>query len=208
MDEQQSRHSLLRDGLGKRVSCMTKRRTLCSAGALAALAGVATGLALLVACSDSARPASSEPVAPTSSYGKPAKTLEDALSQARGRLEAGPPFADEIESAVYVETTVGRARDLFDPKREIGSGRFFTDAPADSPVWVVVAYAEFQWANRGAIDVPPVLYSTVWMVIPVGKSGMYLGASNEQYDLARLGRVVEVPVPLPPFPTPVKLNSQ
>jgi hypothetical protein len=144
---------------------------------------------------------------PTSSYGKPAKTLADALGQARNQLETGPPFADSVQSVVYVATSVGRARDLFDPHREIGSGRFFTDAPPDSPVWVVVAYGDFVWANRGVVEVPRVSYTAVWFVIPVGETGLYYDASNERYDLSRLGNVVGVPLPLPPFPAPVEVGD-
>ncbi len=90
---------------------MTRRGTALSRAALAALASALVGLALVTACSDGAQRASSERAEPTSSIGSIANTVEEALSQARGIFTAAPPFVvHDIESAVYVDTTVGRAR--------------------------------------------------------------------------------------------------
>ncbi len=92
--------------------------------------------------------------------------------------------------------------------RATPSDRWFAYAPTDAPVWVVVAYGQFQGKSVPGSTTPGPSYSSVWVVIPKGQLGMSDGAGNERYDLSQLGTVVEVPVPLPPFPTPVKLNSQ
>ncbi len=107
-----------------------------------------------------------------------------------------------------MDTTAGKARDLFDPKRETPSGRWFADAPDGAVVWVVVAYGRFQFKSMPGSTTPGPWYNTVWVVVPKGEKGTSDGAGNQQYDLSRLGPVVQVPVPLAPFPTPVQLGSQ
>ena len=145
---------------------------------------------------------SAAPVTPTSSIGQPANTLQDALNQARDYLEAGPPYVvlDEVGPVVYVETTYGQVLTL---------SRFNALPPGlpDSlPVWVIVAYGHFQDKSFPGSTTPGEAYSVRYMVIPKGQVGLSSGASNEQYDLSRLGTVVHVPVPLPPVPTPVELR--
>jgi hypothetical protein len=188
---------------------MTSRRTLKSAGVLATLGVAAMGLAFLVGCSNAARPASSGSVAPTSSIGQPANTLQDALNQARNILEAGPPYValDEVGSFVYVATTYGQVVSLrkFNGIRRDEKTPPFPDG---LPVWLFVAYGPFQDRSMPGSTTPGQTYSTRYMVIPKGQVGLSTGVNNEQYDLSQLGTAVQVPVPLPPFPTPVRLNSR
>ncbi len=145
------------------------------------------------------------PAVPTSSIGQPANTVEEALGQARSVFTSAPPFVvHDIESVVYVDTTVGRARELFDPDHE----RKAWDAPDHLPAWVVVAYGSFQVKSVPGSSTPGPSLTSVWVVIPEGDVGLHWWVDSQSYELSRLGTVVEVPLPLPPFPTPVTLGSQ
>ncbi len=145
---------------------------------------------------------------PTPATGKPAETVNDALNIARLKFTASPPFrVHEIDSVVYVKSTVGEARSLFDPELTIKAW----DAADDLPAWVVVASGRFQRVSRrGATDwakEPLTWHSTVWVVVPKGEIGVHSGIRNEEYDLSQLGTVIEVPVPLAEFPDPIELGD-
>lgn len=182
--------------MGLSLSRTTTLITLCIAS-IAMLPG-------LLACSSATRPASSEELRPTSPLGKPVGSLEAALSLARLRFTASPPWAEhDIESMHYVDTTLGRARDLFDPDGSTPKGRWFADAPATSPVWAMVARGNFRWKSALDSRTPGPSYSTVWLVIAKGEKSTSDGSANSDYDLTKLGSPLEVYLPLPQYPTPV-----
>lgn len=198
---------------------MTRRQTPTTLLALTALLCITlscggddgSSASLAVTSTPSQRPATPSPSAtltpavPTSSIGQPANTVEEALGLARDRFTAAPPFVvHDIESVVHVDTTVGQARDLFDPEHE----RKAWDAPDHLPAWGVVAYGSFQVKSVPGSSTPGPSLTSVWVVIPKGDVGLHWWVDDQSYELSRLGTVVEVPVPLPPFPTLVTLESQ
>lgn len=193
---------------------MTKRGALWPCDALAALALAALGAAL-VGCSNAARPASSGSAVATSlsavatsTYG-PANTLQDALTKVREYLEVGPPYVvlHDVGPVVYVETTYGQVVSL---RKFNGIPRDENTPPFPStlPVWLFVAYGKFQDRSMAGSTTPGQTYTTRYFLIAKGEKAFSTGATNEQYDLSSLGTVIQVPVPLPPFPTSVKLNSR
>ena len=142
---------------------------------------------------------------PTSLRLAPAKTINAALSKISNRLETSRPRAIEIDSVVYVETTVGQAQRLFDPLGERGGGQFFEDAPDDLPVWAVVATGDFRESEtlRGG---QIFTYSSLWWVVAIGEKGFIWGVNYRNSDVSTLGTATSVPLPLPEFPTPVRLE--
>lgn len=136
-----------------------------------------------------------------------AEDVQDGLSFARELIGAGPPFVvSEPEKVVYVEATVGAARDLLDPNRTTKNW----EVPDDVPAVIIVAYGRFQWKSMpGSVTgaTPGPTYTSVWVVVPLGQRGTYRISTNDQHDLTRLGEAREVALPLPPFPTPVSLGA-
>ncbi len=140
-------------------------------------------------------PAASTPVAGV------VNTIDDAFLLARVRtFVPGPPIdAHDPKSISYVETTFGQARAAFHLNAAVAQ-----DYPESAPVWVIVAYGNFALIG----NVPtPVLHTTVWLVFVEGHSTQYGGLDDERYDLSQLGAVKEVPLPLPPLPTPTYLSG-
>ena len=174
----------------------------------AAWASAAAAIALVTlgaTCGSSAAP---DPgLTPRSSTPRPslwdpiAQNLTDATSLVRERLTAQPGISGEPQSIYYVQTTVGRARDLFDPGRQ----EKLWITPDDAVAWVFVAYGQFQLTSIHGSDAT---FATVWIVIPRGDGGMFWAGSDQVYDLTRLGEAIgQIAAPLPPWPTPVSLGS-
>lgn len=164
---------------------------------------------ILGACGSATQPASSIAPVPTSSIGTAASTIDEALGIAREVFTASPPYiVHQIDSLVYVETSVGRARELLDPDRRAPQDRWFAQAREDAAVWVVVAYGTFQWKSVPGDTTPRQPDSSVGVVIANGEVGTFQFGGNGQYDLSQLGAPVEIKVPLPPFPTPIVAGVQ
>ncbi len=141
-------------------------------------------------------------------YSETATTVEGAIEIARARIAACPSYCvrDNIQSLTYVKTTVGAARDLFDPNRQIGGGRFISDAFPNSPVWIVVASGDFVMRNRGVIEVEPFSYGSIWVLVPQNAQSTFSSIKLETVDLSELGTVMQVPLPLPELPCSVRLE--
>ena len=98
----------------------------------------------------------------------------------------------QTESVRYVETTVGEARQLF----ERNGPRTAPDVPDGAPVWVFVAYGQFQMYNPGVEPPRGPLFSTVVTVIPKDETGRQfnMGSGNDELaNLGQLGASVAVP---------------
>jgi hypothetical protein len=62
-----------------------------------------------------------------------------------------------VDSAIYVETTAGPAAAMLEPYHPGGLG-----VPDNSPVWVIVAYGQFQPTNIGVTDPTSGVHTTAW----------------------------------------------
>ncbi len=134
-----------------------------------------------------------------------ARNLDDAIFFADIFARGCPPtclfYPDSLS---YVETTIGKARELTDPQR--------TDlnwaVPESFRCWVLVYYGQFADLNRFTGKFSP--FSTFIAVVPEGARGITSRQGNQRYDLSKLGDVKQIPGPLPTFgrlsdlrPTPV-----
>lgn len=184
---------------------MISRTSIRPAIAIAVLTAIIVGVSIVLLRSTETSDVESQRGYPTSTAGKSAKTINDALNVSREFFTASPPFlVHEIESVSYVESSVGEARTLFDPDRVLE----LWGAADDWPAWVVVASGQFQ---RGTLRADGTRGTggwerTVWVVVPMDEIGAYSGIRNEEYDLSQLGAVKEVPVPLAEFPNPIELE--
>ena len=105
---------------------------------------------------------------------------------------------------VYVEATVGAARNVLDPRREMKTW----DTPDDVPALIFVASGRFRMWSMGAYAEPtPPIFTRLWIVVPLGTRGVQWSGADHDIDLSQLGAVHEVPLPLAPFPTPVSLAT-
>ncbi len=172
-------------------------------------------VAIAVACGGSssgspAGPTGAEPTAIRDFINAFAENDADAVSFAKEVFTSScPPTCNpRIDTVQYVKTTVGQAKSRlasasdghFDPgKRVAGWGA------DDLPIWIVVAKGQF--TKFSIIDpTPGPPFSSLWVIFPMGRAGSFPFPSNAQYDLSQLGTVHNVPLPLPPFPTPVNLT--
>lgn len=177
---------------------------LLSATALALAAGVAFAVILLVARSSETVPASSAPPVPTRPGTDGAQTAEEALEVARDVFTTAPPYVThEIESIEYVETTTGAARALLDPSRTA----IRWDVPADLDAWLIIARGRFQYRSVPGSATPGPVYEYVWLIVPKETSDRKWGELNLAPDITALGEPAGVPLPLPPYPTPVPLDE-
>lgn len=72
---------------------------------------------------------------------------------------------------------------MFEPLRP-------TDGTEDesAPVWVIVAYGQFQQSARAITSPTPGILTTAWVAVIEGGDGASSGGySNQRYDLQRLG---------------------
>jgi hypothetical protein len=140
-------------------------------------------------------------------FSDPANTLREALDVVRVHIAICPTpcILEALEALSYVETTVGPVRDLLDPERQLGAGRFFSDAPSEADVWVVIANGDFLRENRGVVDVEPASYRSLWLVVPKGELGLHT-ATADTLDPSVLGALHEIPLPLAEFPAPISLE--
>lgn len=184
---------------------MTRQRwLLLSATALGLAVAVAAAVLFLTFRSSETKPASSAPAVPTYPGADGAQTAEEALEVARRVFTTAPPYVvHEIESVDYVETTVGAARDLLDPERATK----VWDAPDELSAWLVVAQGRFVFRSVPGSSEPGPTYKYVWVVVPKETGSLGSAAVNVVPSLSSLGKVSSVPLPLPPFPTPVALNG-
>ncbi len=144
---------------------------------------------------------------PTSALGHTTHTLQGALNQAREIFTAAPPYViHDIASVSYADTTIGKARALFDPEGVFRAGEWFADADEALRVWAIVAAGEFQTRPAPGSGAPRNSFSAVWIVFAQGEGGRAGGSLNEMIDLSSLGTVVEISGPLAEYPTPVQLN--
>lgn len=123
-------------------------------------------------------------------------TLDGALALAMLHFTAGQASSTrEVESVVYVETTVGEARALLDP------GRTATTWTASDALdaWLIVAYGTFDFT--GSVT-PGRTAGSVSVVIPKGEPGAHATDGVARSDLSQLGTVVDVPLPLSTSPAP------
>jgi hypothetical protein len=128
-------------------------------------------------------------------------TIDDAFFLARVRTYVSRPPIDahDPKSVNYVETTFGQARTAFHLNAAVAQ-----DYPDSAHVWVIVAYGDFALIGNVPTPVP---HTTVWLVFVEGHSTQYGGLDDERYDLSQLGTVKQVPLPLPPLPTPTHFSG-
>jgi len=119
-----------------------------------------------------------------------ANTAEDALRLSSSDFTGyGSTLSlAKPEAVSYVKTTVGQAQAMFVPYRPGG-----WELPEDAPAWAIVAYGEFKSGRPGVVDRTPTPFSAKWIVVVQKTELMRTGASNQRYDLSKLGSVVEVP---------------
>jgi len=129
---------------------------------------------------------------------------QDAMNFARELITASPPYGVErIDSVQFAQTTVGEAKDMFDPRRQFGGW----DRPDNTVTWAFVAYGRFPAGRSIYPDRTPGASTTVIVLVVKGSRSRETFASNEQYDLSELGTVRHLQLPLPKFPTPVALDN-
>ncbi len=109
----------------------------------------------------------------------------DAVRKEVESLTAAPPhLVHEIDTLLYVESTVGEARELFGP----AGPRTAPDVADDVPAWVFVAYGRFQDFCMGCAVHYSAIYTSLVHVMPKdGQPSFPLGGGNEQYDLTGPG---------------------
>jgi hypothetical protein len=71
---------------------------------------------------------------------------------------------------------------MFEPNRP-----GYLGVPDSSPVWVIVAYDQFQPFVMGITDPTPGFFMTAWTAVVEGGIGGQNGYSDQQYDLSQLG---------------------
>lgn len=153
-------------------------------------------------------------VGPTATVGYPLSSDvvsdEQAVSVFRELVRACPGVCGgDIAELQFVKITVGQAVASLGPAsnefRDVVASIEDWNAPDDLAVWVVVAHGEFK-NNHVAAPPTGVTYSSFWLVAPMGRPGLFAFESNNQFDLNTLGEVHGVPLPLPPYPTPIDLG--
>jgi hypothetical protein len=129
---------------------------------------------------------------------------DEAAAIVREVLTSPPPLgAQDLASITYTRTTVGNARNLFDPNRETKAW----GTPNDLQAWAFVLHGNFTLWTQGAEPHVSPAYTTLWIVIPVGQPGTFWATDNNSYDLSQLGPVGRLSLPLPPWPTPVAFST-
>jgi hypothetical protein len=126
---------------------------------------------------------------------------QDAVDFARDIIESCPGVCGTPNSVEYVETTVGEAREVLDP----GDG-YAWEYDNGARAVVVVVTGDFH-SSCVACSPQYRYFGTVWIVAPIGQKRLVHGDGDTRFDLARLGTVHAVPLPLAEFPTPVALDN-
>jgi hypothetical protein len=180
---------------------------LCTLGVVGALA---------LACSGSSDHRDAEPTRIISLGGRPAKTALDAGELSRQIFTGCPPWCgSQIDEIEFVETTVGQARRFFgtggekvgdDPGDYLGSSNTPDGWPDDLKVWFVIAHGTFHETHVAIRSLPPPV-SNLWAIVAYGGHTSYF-ATDDEYDLSQLGRIRHIELPLPPYPTPVRLDQR
>lgn len=136
-------------------------------------------------------------------WGGVADDAQEAAGFARDVLTSPPPLsAKGIDSLEYVGMTVGDGKELLDP-----SGETVWEVADDLQAFFFVARGRFTLLNRFS-ETPSPTFGAYCIVVPIGEEGTFSSTCNEDIDLSRFGQLQAVPLPLPPFPTPVSLSSR
>ena len=132
-----------------------------------------------------------------------AETPQEAAGFAREELGFAPPLSvHELSSLQYVEITAKEGRDLLDP-----SGTTVWEVRDEAAALLFLARGRFSMSNRFSQTPPPVFYAYC-IVVPIGERGTFSAGCADDIALSQFGEVQEVPLPLPPFPTPVELGAE
>jgi hypothetical protein len=124
----------------------------------------------------------------------------EAIGFARDVLTSAPPLlVKQLDSLTFVSISVGEAADILDP-----TGETSREATDDLRAVFFVARGRFVLVNRFNATPSPEL-DTYCIVVPIGDEGTFSGNCDEDVDLTDFGTAHIVPLPLPPFPTPVSL---
>jgi hypothetical protein len=115
-----------------------------------------------------------------------ANTFDDAvhLNKPIFNIHGSTLHMAHVDTASYVETTVGQARAMFEPTRPYDPGDW--GVPESSLVWVIVAYGQFQPVALAITPTSGVL-PTAWAAVVEGGIGAENGYSDQHYDLSQLG---------------------
>jgi hypothetical protein len=149
-------------------------------------------------------PGSPGPTPPWKSIDDPAQDVGEAAGFARDMLTQNPPFwAVDVTSLAYAEASVGEAREFFGYSREDNATWDIAD---DVSAVLFVAEGTFECYASRFSETPTPRYTTMWIIVALGEPGTRAGCDNERHDLSKFGDVRGVPLPLPPFPTPVSLG--
>jgi hypothetical protein len=113
-----------------------------------------------------------------------ASTFDDAVRLWKGifNVHGSTLVIAHVDSASYVETTLGQARAMLEPNRP---GEL--SVPDSSLVWVIVAYGQFEPFVMGITDPTPVAFTTAWAAPVEGGIDAENGYDDRQYDLSQLG---------------------
>jgi hypothetical protein len=118
--------------------------------------------------------------------------VDGALLAASGHfMGAAPPvLVSRLTSVMYVETTMGQARELADRDDPPA----WPDVPGDEPIWYFYAEGEFRYWGMccGVSDI----HHFVGVAMPRDWSGppVRLGGGSERLDLDELGKPVVLPL--------------
>ena len=144
---------------------------------------------LVSLCGSPVPPPSTRTVAPTPTAsptppGIIANTFDDGvrLSKPIFNIHGSTLDMAHVDTASYVETTLGQARAMFEPNLP-----GYLGVPDSSPVWVIVAYGQFQPFVMGISDPPPGVFTTAWAARVEGGIGGLNSYSDQHYDLSQLG---------------------
>ena len=149
---------------------------------------------LVSLCGSPVPPPATRTVAPTSTAsptpqptGIIANTFDDAVRLWKPifNIHGSTLHIAHVDTASYAETTVGRARAMFEPYRPYSSGDW--GVPERSPVWVIVAYGQFQPTAIGITDPSTGVLTTAWTAVVEGGIGAENGHDDQHYDLSQLG---------------------
>jgi hypothetical protein len=149
---------------------------------------------LISLCGSPVPPPATRTVAPTPTASRTpqptgiiANTFDDAvrLSTPIFNIHGSKMHFAHVDTASYVETTVGQARAMFEPTRPFNPGDW--GAPESSPVWVIVAYGQFRPMAISDPDPGTGVLTTAWAAVEEGGIGAQNGYSSQQYDLSQLG---------------------
>lgn len=115
--------------------------------------------------------------------------IDDAIRLWKGGIfsvHGGTLRLAHVDNASWVETTVGQTRTLIEP-----TCLACWSLPDETPIWLIVAYGQFQDSTR-AIRPTPGLFTTAWAAVLEGGIGAKSGHNNQRYDLSSLGTVHEL----------------